>query len=82
MMQPQTTARNKSKQDIKNYNLKPNVEAPTGAAEPPQARSIQSQKFCYLQRVSTHAPLHMMQPQTKARNKSKQYLEHLLLRSS
>jgi hypothetical protein len=68
MMQPKIIAKNKSKINIAyDYLRDPVVEAPRGAAEPPQAQSIRSRRFGYLQRVKPHAPQPMMQPKITAK---------------
>jgi hypothetical protein len=72
MMQHKITAKNKSKINIENeYIADPIVEAPRGAAEPPQAQSIRRRRFCYLKRVKPHALQPMMQHKITAKNKSK-----------
>jgi hypothetical protein len=70
-MQPEITAQNKSNIIIgNNYFRDPDLEAPRGAAEPPQAQSIQSRRFGSLQREKSQAPQRMMQPKITAKNKS------------
>jgi hypothetical protein len=80
MMQHKITAKNKSKINIGNkYIRDPIVEAPRGAAEPPQAQSIRCRRFRYLKRVKSHAPQPMMQHKITAKNKFKINIGNKLL---
>jgi hypothetical protein len=65
--EPKIIAKKKIKIIIANNYIRDSVvEAPRGAAEHPQAQSIRSRPFRYLQRVKSHAPQRMMQPKITA----------------
>jgi hypothetical protein len=71
MMTPRITAKNNANINIeKNYFRDPDLEAPRGAAEPPQAQSIRSRRFGSLYYMKSNAPKRMMEPTITAKNKS------------
>jgi hypothetical protein len=73
-MEPKITAKIKANINIvRKYMQDPIVEAPRGAAEPPQAQSIRRRRFGYLQRTKSHALQRMMQPEIATKHIKYQY---------